>query len=365
MPQPKDIIMLEQIVYDNSIQDWGISLLILVGALLLNRLIISLNRNVIKKMTAKSKTNFDDILFSALEKPILWGVMLLAFWIATDRLQLGQEFKDILSKSYDLLIVLNFTWFFARFATALVNNYALIRNKEKHAARVKIDAKLLPVVRRTILIFIWIIGIVTALYNVGIKVTTLLGTLGIGGIAFALAAQDTIKNIFGGFTIFTDKTFRIGDVIKFDSVEGTVVDIGLRSTRILNYDKRLLTIPNYKLTDAFITNISSEPGRRIVMELGLMYQTSVEKMQEAMQLLADMPQRVKDVSDKDLVVSFTNFADSALIITFIYYIHKTADIYETRSQVNMEILSAFNQAGLKFAFPSQTLYIEKEESVKL
>ena len=357
--------MPEYVVYNNSLQDWGISALIMVGALLLNRLIIILSRKLLKKMAEKSKTKIDDILFYALEKPILFGILLLAFWIATDRLLLEQELHDIISKSYDLLIVLNFTWFFARIATALIDNYAFISSKEKHVAKIKFDSKLLPIIKRTILIIIWIIGIVTALHNVGLKITTLLGAMGIGGIAFALAAQDTIKNIFGGFTIFTDKTFRIGDVIKFDSVEGTVVDIGLRSTRIRNYDKRLLTIPNYKLIDAFITNISSEPGRRIVMELGLTYDTSSEKIQEAMQLLNDMPNRIKEVNEKDLVVSFTNFTDSALIITFIYFIPKSANIYETRTKVNLEILRSFNQTELKFAFPSRTLYIEKEECVKV
>jgi MscS family membrane protein len=352
--------MLEKIIYDNSVADWGISILIIIGALLLNRLIIILNRKVILKITAKSKTRFNDLLFNALEKPVLMGVILLAIWIATKRLLLGQEVHESIAKSYDLLVVLNFTWFFSRFATALIEHYAVAGSKEKHPDNKKIDTRLLPVIKRSTLIIIWFIGIVTALHNVGIQATTLLGTLGIGGIAFALAAQDTIKNIFGGFTIFTDKTFRIGDTIQFDSVEGKVVDIGLRSTRIRNYDKRLLTIPNYKLTDAIITNISSEPGRRVVMELGLTYQTSSEKMQEAMRLLEDIPNRIPEVSDRDLTVFFTDFKDSALIITFVYFIRKTSDIFATRSKVNLEILRSFNQAGLDFAFPTRTLHIEKE-----
>ena len=350
--------MLDNILYNNSIQDWGISVLIIIAALLLNRLIIIINQKVILKITAKSRTNMDEILFSALEKPILLGVILLAFWFATQRLELENDVYAIISKSYDFLIVLNITWFFARFSTALIDNLDSISRKKKQQEKSKVDARLLPVIKRTALIFIWVIGIVTALHNAGIEATTLLGTLGIGGIAFALAAQDTIKNIFGGFSIYMDKTFRIGDTIKFDAVEGTVVDIGLRSTRIRNYDKRLLTIPNYKLTDAFIINISSEPGRRIVMDLGLTYQTSFEKMQEAMGLLRDMPNRIVEVSDKDLVVSFTNFADSALVITFVYFIRKLADTYEVRSKVNQEILRSFNQAGLNFAYPSQTVYIE-------
>ena len=350
--------MLEKIIYGNSVEAWGVSILIILSALLLNRLIVGVNRKVIKKFTTKSDLHYDEIFFTALEKPVLMGIMLLAIWIATDRLQLTKETKDIISKSYDLLVVLNITWFFARFAAALIEELAL-DSKKKQKERFKIDTRLLPVIKRSALIIIWLVGITTALNNAGIKATTLLGTLGIGGIAFALAAQDTIKNIFGGFTIFTDKTFRIGDIIKFDSIEGTVTDIGLRSTRIRNYDKRIITIPNYKLTDAFITNISSEPDRRVVTELGLTYQTSLEQIQEAMRILNDIPNRVPEVRSKDLVVSFTDFKDSALAITFIYFIRKQADIFETRSKVNIEILRAFNQAGLDFAYPTQTLFLEK------
>ena len=352
--------MLEKIVYNNSIQEWGISFLIIIAAFLINKLIIIMNRKVIKKITAKSSSNMDDIFFEALEKPILLGVILLAFWYSAIRLQLGDEVYAIIIKSYDLLIVLTITWFFARFATSLIDKFDLMRRGKKQQERSKIDARMLPLIKRTVHIIIWLIGIVVALHNAGIEATTLLGTLGIGGIAFALAAQDTIKNIFGGFSIYMDKTFRIGDTIKFDVVEGTVVDIGLRSTRIRNYDKRLLTIPNYKLTDAFIINISSEPGRRIVMELSLTYQTSVEKMQEAMSILRDMPNSVAEVSDKDLVASFTKFTDSALVITFVYFIRKSTDNYEVQSKVNQEILRSFNQAGLNFAYPSRTVFIEKE-----
>lgn len=350
--------MLDKVFYGNSVQNWAISILVIICALLINKLISVLNRKVIKKITAKSATRLDDIFFDSLEKPILLGIILLAIWIALGRLDLGTKIHEIIRKSYDVLVVLNATWFFARLATALIEESLTNRGNKSQKGRFSIDTKLLPLIKRGVLIVVWFIGIVTALHNVGITVTTLMGTLGIGGIAFALAAQDTIKNMLGGVTIFTDSTFRIGDVISFDSTEGTVVDIGLRSTRIRTYDKRLVTIPNYKLTDAVITNISSEPGRRIIMDIGLTYDTTPEKMQKAMTILKNMPNRVPDVRDKDMTVAFTDFADSALVIKFIFFIRKGADNFAVRTSVNIEILSAFTQAGLSFAFPSKTIYIE-------
>ncbi len=189
--------------------------------------------------------------------------------------------------------------------------------------------------------------------------------MGIGGIAFALAAQDTIKNIFGAFTIFTDKPFSIGDTVRIDQLEGTIVDVGIRSTKIRNYDKRLITLPNYKVADASIINITAEPMRRVVLKLGLTYVTTPEKMEEAMNILRAIPDKVEYITSKDLTANFTDFLDSALVITFIYFIQKRGDIAKVTSNVNMEILKAFNAAGIEFAFPTQTLYISKDTTEEI
>lgn len=352
--------MLDKLYYGNSLEDWGISLLIIIGALLINKLLSIINHKVIRKFMTKSETRLDDILFASLEKPVLFGVILIAIWISIARLNLSTQLQEIVNNAYEILIVLNVTWFFARLCTSFLDESAA--NDDSDKKRFNIDKRFLPIIKRGVLITVWFIGFVVALHNIGITVTTLLGTLGIGGIAFALAAQDTIKNIFGGITIFVDKTFQIGDIINFSNMEGTVVDIGLRSTRIRMYDKRLVIIPNYKLTDAMITNISSEPGRRVVMELGLTYDTPPEKMQQAIEILQQMPDKIPDMEKEELSVSFTNFADSALVIRFAYFIRKDGDIFGTRSATNFEILRSFNQAGLNFAFPSRTIYIENNST---
>jgi len=190
-------------------------------------------------------------------------------------------------------------------------------------------------------------------------VGTLIAGLSIGGLAFALAAQDTIKNIYGGFTIFTDRPFRIGDRIKVDGFDGFVEEIGIRSTRIRTLEKRVVTIPNFKLVEASVENISEEPLRRVLLKLGLTYNTSPEKMNEAMAILKDMPNRVENVETKDIMVAFTDFTDFSLVITFVYFIRKDADVMETPTQVNSEVLRSFNEAELQFAFPTHTVYLEK------
>lgn len=349
--------MLENEIWGNSIQNWIISILIIVAAIVIVKLITLVSKKVLKPLTDRTKNQLDNIIFYSLEPPVKFAIILLGIWIAIHRLVYPDSFVKVVDNIYRILIVLDITWVFARLFSGLLQVYWGRRSNGQ-------NNKMLPIIKRTILVVVWIIGLVMALSNVGVNISALLGTLGIGGIAFALAAQDTVKNVFGAFTLLTDKPFNIGDTIRFDSIEGTVVDIGIRSTRIMNYDKRIITIPNYKITDSSIINISSEPMRRVVLNLGLTYDTTAEKMKEALEILKALPQKVENVSSSpsNVVAVFTEYSDSALGIMYIYYIQKQGDILGVTSNMNMEILDSFNKAGLEFAFPTRTIYIQKDES---
>ena len=344
--------MLEQEIWGNTVENWAISIFIIVGAFILVKLLSLLGKKVIKPFTNSTTNRVDDIIYYSLESPIKFAVILLGIWIAIHRLVYPDSFVKVVDNAYRILIILDITWIFARLFSGLLQIYWGYKSDGK-------TNTMMPVIKRTILVVVWIIGLVMALSNVGVNISALLGTLGIGGIAFALAAQDTVKNIFGAFTIFTDKPFSIGDTINVNGSEGTVVDVGVRSTKILGYDKRITTLPNYKITDTSIVNISSEPMRRVTVKLGLTYDTTPEKMKEALDILRNIPQRMENVSNNpsDITAVFTDYTDSALIITYYYYIKKQGDILKVTSDMNLEILTSFNKAGLDFAFPTQTLYI--------
>ena len=348
--------MLEYELWGNTLESWGISILIIVGAVVVVKLISLFSRKVLKPFITRTPNHLDNVIYYSLESPIKFAVMLLGIWIAIHRLVYPDNFVKTIDNAYRILIVLDITWVFARLIGGLLEIY--LRKDSTGQTH-----KMMPIIKRTALVLVWIIGSVRALSNIGVNISALLGTLGIGGIAFALAAQDTVKNIFGAFTIFTDKPFNIGDTIRVDSFEGTVIDVGARSTKIMDYDKRIITFPNYKITDANIINISSEPKRRVVLNLGLTYDTTPEKMKEALDILKAIPERVENVSSNpsDTTAVFTNYADSALVIMYIYFIEKQGDILGVTSNMNMEILSSFNKAGLEFAFPTQTVYIQKDE----
>ena len=178
-----------------------------------------------------------------------------------------------------------------------------------------------------------------------------------GGLAFALAAKDSISNLFAGFTIFTDKPFKLKDRIIIDGYDGVVEEIGIRSTRIRLLNGRLVTMPNSNLVNDAVVNISSEPSRKITMDLGLVYDTSYKEMKRAEEILQEISEENPDV--EKCITAFTTFGDFALTIRYIYYIRKGADIFGTMDAVNMEILRRFEEEKLEFAYPTQMIYTKK------
>jgi len=200
-----------------------------------------------------------------------------------------------------------------------------------------------------------------ALNNAGYNVGALLAGLGIGGIALAMAAKDTVANMFGGLTIFIDQPFKIKDRIKIGGYDGVVEEIGIRSSRIRTLEGRLVTIPNHKFTDNFVENVSSEPNRKVVLNLGLTYDTPPEKMELAIKILKNIQETDPGLDNKIWLV-FDSFGDFSLGINFVYYITDGQDKTEVISRINLSILKQFNDAGLEFAFPTQTIFTQQEDS---
>jgi MscS family membrane protein len=224
-----------------------------------------------------------------------------------------------------------------------------------------LDDQLLPILRKGIHAAVWIMAIIVGVNNAGYDVGALIAGLGIGGLALALAAQDTVANLFGGITIFVDQPFTIKDWIKIDSHEGIIEEVGIRSTRIRTFEGRLVTIPNKVFAESAIENVSAEPSRRVILVFGLTYDTKPENMKLALSLLADVHTRFSEHLEEKHLELFDSFGDFSLNIKFIFYIKKGEDVFQLNSQIKMEILEKFNAAGLDFAFPTQTIQATVEK----
>ena len=341
--------------YYNTIGEWAIALLILVGSFILAKIIYWIFGNVIKRASKRTKTKIDDILVDMLEKPVILGLTIFGLWYGIRQLVFPDTIVDWINNVYMALITLTVTWLLARLVDAIIREYLAPLTEKTES---DMDDQLIPVVRKGLRAAIWILGIIVALNNAGYNVGALLAGLGIGGLALAMAAKDTVANIFGGITIFTDKPFQINDRIKLNGFDGTITEIGIRSTRLKTLDGRIVTIPNAKFTDGMVENVSLEPWRKVIINLGLVYDTSAEKMEKALELLNNIALGNPDVEDEHHV-GFNDFGASALGIVFVYYIKKGSDILGAQTAINLVIKKEFEANGLEMAFPTQTIYTKK------
>lgn len=329
---------------------------IIIGSALLGRLMVWIEKRFLRKKAEKTRSKVDDMMLNVLQLPFVCGLVLFGMYVAMHCLVLPPEALSVVKIAFKVLLSLDIAWVLNRFINNFLNDFLLPYAEGKQNS--KLDVNVMKAVQKVVSGVIWIVAIITTLTLVGIDVAAMLTTLGIGGIAFALAAQDTIKNMFGGFTIFMDKPFRLGERIKVAGFDGIVEDIGMRSTRIRTLEGRLVTIPNYKIVDSEIENVTAEEARKITLVLGLTYDTTPEAMQEAMDFLKQLPTQINTIKN-DVVVAFTTYGDFSLGITFIYYIKRRSDIFETQTLVNLAILKQFNAKGWNFAFPTQTIYTQK------
>ena len=343
---------LDQEFYGNSLYNWLISLGILIGSFILVKILYWIFSNVFKRITSKTKTNIDDVLLDKLEKPLTYLVLIGGYWIAIHFLKFNDTISSVLENVAYLALVLDITTVFSRIFDALISEVIMPLSEKSESS---FDNQLIPVIQKGVRSIIWVLGIIIGLDNIGFDITAMIAGLGIGGLALALAAQDSVKNIFAGIMIFLDKPFRLNDRIQINGHDGSVEEVGLRSTRIRTLEGRIVTIPNCTFTDNSVINVTSQPALKVKLNLGLTYDTNEEQMQNAINILEEIVKDQPQIKD-DFAAGFNGFGDFSLNILFIYYVKPEGHWLDTQTLVNKEILRRFNKEGLEFAFPTQTIY---------
>jgi MscS family membrane protein len=337
----------------NSIEVWAVALAIIIGTFVATKIVYWVLSNILRKLSAKTKTNLDDVLIDKLEKPIRYSILIIGYWIAIHYIYIENEgVMNFLEAMASIAAVLTLTSITSRVFDALVTEVVqpMVEKTEGGA-----DNYILPIISKAVKGIIWTFGIIIGLDNIGFDITAMIAGLGIGGLALALAAQDSVKNIFAGIMIFLDKPFKIKDRIQIEGFDGVVEEVGLRSTRIRTLDGRIVTIPNSTFTDNSVVNVTSQPALKIVLNLGLTYDTDEVGMQKGVDILRQIVADNSDILEEDCSAGFKDFGDFSLGILFIYYVKPEAHWLDSQNTISKEVLARFTAAGLDFAFPTQTL----------
>ncbi len=360
--------ILQSIFFGNTLEDYIFFFSTVVVGLLFKKLLSKYLSHMLYKVIGQKGSNVGvDKFDQLLTKPIGLFIMLSIIFIGSTHLQLpsfldigsGKDLsvQNIISKCFSLVYI------YAMFNILLkvVDYVGLILKQKAELTENKMDDQLIPFATELGKIIIVIFAVFIILGNVfGINITALATGLGIGGLAIAMASKESLENLLGSFTIFFDRPFTVGDIVQVGTVTGKVEKVGFRSTRIITFDRSIVTVPNKKMVDAELDNLGLRPVRRVKFHIGLTYSTSPEQIKNIVEDLQEMV-NIHPKTNADGRVRFQEFGASSLDILVIYYVDspKWEDLINAKQDINFKIMDIVKKHNSDFAFPSTSVYLQQ------
>ncbi|MDY6826732.1 MAG: mechanosensitive ion channel family protein [Bacillota bacterium] len=311
----------------------------------------------ILRMAEKTKTAIDEAILLAFENPLKKLILVIGFYIALLSLPLGPAVDAVIGNIFRSLLIV----FIAAGFYNLVGGDAYHKLSEK----LSVEKTVAGFATKALRFIIIALAVAIIAQEWDYDVNGFIAGLGLGGLAVALAAKDALANIFGGLVILLDKPFAVGDWISSPSVEGTVEEMGFRSTRVRTFANAQVTVPNASLANDPITNWTRMQKRRISFHLGVTYNTSRQKLQRCIDRIRTMLARHPKVHPETIFACFDEFNDSSLDI-FIYFFTKTTEWGKhlaVKEEINFKIMAILEEEGVSVAFPSQSVYFENRLAV--
>ncbi|HTG45333.1 MAG TPA: mechanosensitive ion channel domain-containing protein [Verrucomicrobiae bacterium] len=338
------------------------TLIYIVIAVVAARLIDYLVTVWLTRLAARTKTRLDDLLIELLHGPAKILAFIILLWLGMEFFRWPIWFEHWLKNGFKLVLASSLTYLALKLVDLVASYW-----RTRPALRVdkSFNDLLLPLLSKSVKGFILIMAVLVTLDNLNFNIRTLLAGVSISGLALGLAAQDTVGNLFGAAAVFIDKPFKIGDRIQLNGIDGTVEEMGLRSTRVRNPEGHLITVPNKTMGNATITNVTRRPNIKTVINIGLTYDTPPAKVAEATTILKEVYERHPMTSE--VTVGFNQFGDSALNINVVHFWKEleNKEYIAGMQALNLEIMSQFSKAGIDFAFPSRTVYLRQDGECRL
>ncbi len=342
--------------FDVEIWQYLAILLVLVLGLVLRRVIHYILQRRVQALIAASGQQWLARIVDTGAAPMATLVVAVVLRITYPRLMLPDGGVTAMEVAVRALVVTSIVWAAYRFVNVVADH--LMAKAE--ATESRLDDQLVPLLRKSMKVFVVMGGVLVVLQNLNVNVGSLLAGLGIGGLAVALAAKDTIANFFGSITIFVDRPFQIGDWVVVEGVEGIVEEVGFRSTRIRTFQNSLVTMPNARFTETKIDNYGARRYRRTFVTLNLTYDTTPEQMQAFVEgtraILLANPHTRKDYYE----VHMSGFGAHSLdvMLYFFFDVASWSDELRERHNVFLEVMRLAQDLGVQFAFPTQTVHLD-------
>jgi len=353
------IVWLQGSLFGNPLWQYLAAVIYVILALYAAKLVDYLVQVELRKLVEKTETEIDDLMLNLAHGPVKVIAFVVLLHVGLRVFAWPEWAENFISNGLKIVVAGSLTYLLLKLVDVGMEVW---QKRILASGEAVLDMHLFPVIRKSAKVFVLIVAVLVTTQNLGMNVTGLLASLSIGGLAVGLAAQDTLSNLFGAVALFTDKPFRIGDRIQFEKIDGEVEGIGLRSTRIRNLDGHLVVVPNRTMANSSLTNVSKRPNIKTVMNIGLTYDTPVEKILRATEIVNEI--YMPHPKTKDLIVSFDKFENSSLNILIVHWWNATdyKEYVQAFQAFNLELKRRFDAEGICFALPSQTVYLKQQNA---
>ncbi len=332
----------------------AVAALIFLLALLVRKIFTSLIFGIIFKITHRTRTGVDKAVVIAFEDPLRFLIVTIGLYLALIYLPLSPTVMAAVSNLFRSAIIVFIIWgFYNLVGSNLVSEFS---------EKLKVEPSVAEFVTKLLRFAIIALAITIIAQEWDYDVNGFLAGLGLGGLALALAAQDTISNTFGGIIIVLDRPFCVGDWISTPSVEGTVEDMSFRSTKVRNAGNAVVTVPNRVLANEAIANWSRMQKRQLSFNFGVNYSTPREKLETCVYKIKEYVKNHSEVHPDVILVNFDSFSENSLDISLIFYTKTTvwSDFRAIKEEINYKIMEIVEEEGVSFAFPSRSVYFENK-----
>lgn len=343
--------------YGNTLAEWGwaalVGLLVMVGV----RLTLKLVLVRVRALSRRTHTDVDDLVVDLLARTKILFVLLVGVWAASIPLALN----PMLERWIRAILVVGLLLQAGFWITAGIN-YALERYRRRQLELDPSGATAVGALGFIARLLLWTVVVLTALANVGIDITAFIASLGIGGIAIALALQNVLGDLFASLSIVMDKPFVVGDFIIVDDYLGTVEHVGLKTTRLRSLSGEQLVFSNADLLGSRIRNYKRMEERRALFTVGVTYDTGYERLKKIPEMIRDAVESEENTRfDR---AHFKQYGDSALVFEAVYYmlVPDYNAYMDTQQAINLEIYRRFEMEEIDFAFPTRTVHVHSTPS---
>ena len=348
--------LLSKVYLGNTVQAWLVAVCILTVVFIILKSVQRVALNRLSKLSACTKNGVDDLLVTMLKSTKAFILLVASAYAASHSIILKPSLASLWQKAFILTLILQ-----GGFWASAGVSFWLARHVKKRMDRDASTATTITFLGFIARIILWAIALLLILDNLGVNITGLVAGLGIGGIAVALAVQNILGDLLASLSIVLDKPFVIGDFIVVDSLAGTIEHIGLKTTRVRSLSGEELIFANNDLLKSRVRNYKRMLERRIVFGFRVVYQTPLEKLKTIKEIVTDIVKNEENARfDR---VHFKEYGDSSLNFEVVYFVtNPDYTLYmDVQERINQEIYRRFEEEGIEFAYPTQTLFIQREK----